>query len=181
MARGDVHAPDCRPVPRLSFPAVSKYDWLLVLHLLAAFCFLSGSIAAGILHWLAMRRDRPSEIALLLGLVRPMVAVIGIGSIAVLGLGIWLTRDSPDGVGLGDGWVIAAIVLWCVAVALGGPAGKQLRHARELAERMAADGDRPSETLHDAVADRRALVLNYASFAALIAILVLMVFKPGAA
>jgi uncharacterized membrane protein len=45
---------------------------------------------------------------------------------------------------------------------------------------MAADCDRPSETLHAAVADRTALALNYASFALVIAILVLMVFKPGA-
>ncbi|HEY7604245.1 MAG TPA: DUF2269 family protein [Gaiellaceae bacterium] len=159
---------------------MSGSDWLLVLHLLAAFCFVSGSIVAGILHWLALRRDRPSEIALLLGLVRPMVAVVGIGSIASLAFGIWLTQDNPDGIALGDGWVVAAIVLWLVAGALAGPAGKRLRHARELAERMAADGDRPNEALHDAVADRTALVLNYASFAAVIAILVLMVFKPGA-
>lgn len=159
---------------------MTTYDTLLVLHLLAAFCFLSGSVVAGILHGLAMRRDRPSEIALLLGLTRPAVVLVGIGSIAALAFGIWLTQDSPDGVELGDGWVIAAIVLWLVAGALGGPAGRKLRHARELAERMAADGDRPSEDLHRAVADRGVLVLNYASFAALIAILVLMVFKPGA-
>lgn len=159
---------------------MSGYDTLLVLHVLAAFCFVSGSVVAGLLHWLAMRRDRPSEIALLLGLVRPMVVVIGVGSIAALAFGIWLTQDDPDGIALGDGWVIAAIVLWLVAGALAGPAGKRLRHARELAERMAADGDRPSELLHDAVADRGALALNYASFAAVMAILVLMVFKPGA-
>ncbi|MGE5275315.1 MAG: DUF2269 family protein [Verrucomicrobiota bacterium] len=164
----------------LSYAAVSTYDWLLVLHLLAAFCFVSGSVVAGILHWLAMRRDRPSEIALLLGLVRPMVVVIGVGSLAALGFGIWLTQDDPDGIALGDGWVIAAIVLWLAAGALAGPGGKRLRQARELAERLAADGDRPSEALHEAVADRSALVLNYASFAMVLAILVLMVFKPGA-
>jgi uncharacterized membrane protein len=159
---------------------VSTYEWLLVFHLLAAFCFVSGSVVAGILHWLAMRRDRPSEIALLLGLVRPLVIVIGVGSLAALGLGIWLTQDNPDGIALGDAWVIAAIVLWLVAGALAGPGGRRLREARELAERMAADGDRPSETLNAAVADRSALVLNYASFAMVITILVLMVFKPGA-
>ena len=180
MARGDVHATDCRPRRLLSFPAVSTYEWLLVLHLLAAFCFVSGSIAAGLLHWVAMHREQPSEVALLLRLVRPMVLVVGIGSLGALGLGIWLTRDNPDGVTLGDGWVIAAIVLWLAAGALAGPAGKRLRHARELAERLAAQDDLPSETLRAAVADRTALALNYASFALVIAILVLMVFKPGA-
>ena len=34
--------------------------------------------------------------------------------------------------------------------------------------------------LIDALPDRAALVMNYASFACLVAILVLMVFKPGA-
>jgi uncharacterized membrane protein len=115
---------------------LSTYAWLLVFHLLAAFCFVAGSVVAGILHWLAMRRDRPSEIALLLGLVRPMVIVIGVGSLAALGFGIWLTQDNPNGSALA-GWVIAAIVLWLVAGALSGPAGKRLRQARELAERMA--------------------------------------------
>jgi uncharacterized membrane protein len=157
---------------------VSTYDWLLALHLLAAFCFVSGSIAAGIFHSAAMRRDRPSDVALLLGLVRPLVVVIGIGSLGTLVLGIWLTQDNPDGVALADGWVIAAIVLWLSAGALAGPAGKRLRHARELAERLAADGDRPSAALHAAVVDRTALALNYASFAMLIAILALMIFKP---
>jgi hypothetical protein len=83
------------------------------------------------------RRDRPSEIALLLGLVRPMVIVIGVGSLAALGFGIWLTQDNPNGSALADGWVIAAIVQWLVAGALAGPAGKRLRQARELAELMA--------------------------------------------
>ncbi len=64
--------------------------------------------------------------------------------------------------------------------ALAGPAGTRLRHARELAERLAADGDQPSPELHRAVGDRTALVLNYLSFACLVAILVLMVLKPGA-
>jgi uncharacterized membrane protein len=127
-----------------------------------------------------MRRERPSEVALLLGLVRPIVLVVAIGSLGALGFGIWLTQDNPDGVTLGDAWVIAAIVLWLAAGALAGPAGKRLRHARELAQRLAAEDDRPSETLRAAVADRAALALNYASFALVIAILVLMIFKPGA-
>jgi len=157
---------------------VTKYDWLLLGHILAAFLFLCGAIVAGVLHWLAMRRTRPSEVALLLGLVRVTVPLIGVGSLAALGFGLWLVDEA--GYGFGDGWIVAAIVLWFASGAFAGPAGKRLRHARELAERLAADGDQPSPDLHRAVADRTALVLNYASFACLVAILVLMVFKPGA-
>jgi uncharacterized membrane protein len=157
---------------------VTKYDWLLLLHILGAFLLLGGSLVAGVLHLTAMRRERPSEVALLLQLTRPMIGLVGIGMVLVLGFGLWLVDDA--GYGYGDGWVVAVLVLWALSGALGGRGGRHLRNARELAERLAIDGDRPSPELHAAVADRRALVLSYASFAALVAILVLMVFKPGA-
>ena len=157
---------------------MDKYQWLLLLHILAAFCFLSGIVVAGTLHGLAMRRDKPSDIALLLGMVRPMVALIGIGSIGSLAFGLWLAHYV--GYGFGEAWVIAAIVLWFVSGALSGPAGKDMRKARELAVKLAAEGDQPSVALNAAVADRRVLILNYLSAAAVVAILVLMVFKPGA-
>jgi uncharacterized membrane protein len=76
--------------------------------------------------------------------------------------------------------VVAAIVLWVAATGLGGAGGRPLGRAAELAQRLVEDGDKPSAELHRAVTNRGALVLNYLSFAALIAILVLMVFKPGA-
>ena len=56
----------------------------------------------------------------------------------------------------------------------------QKRSPRELGEELAAAGDQPSPDLQRAVNDRAALVMNYTSFACLVAILVLMVFKPGA-
>ena len=89
---------------------MTKYDWLLLGHLLAAFLFLCGAIVAGVLHWLAMRRTRPSEVALLLQLVRTTVPLVGIGSLAALGFGLWLVDEA--GYGFGDGWIVAAIVLW---------------------------------------------------------------------
>jgi uncharacterized membrane protein len=159
---------------------VTTSDWLLLFHLLAAFAFVSGSVAAGVLHLGAMRRERPSEIALLLGLVRPLVPAIGVASLATLGFGIWLTQEAGPDAGLDEAWVTAAIALWVASVALATLGGRMLRHARELAEGLGRSGDRPSEELHRAVADPRALVLNYLSFAALLAIVVLMVFKPGA-
>jgi uncharacterized membrane protein len=36
---------------------VTKYGWLLLVHVLGAFLFLSGSIVAGVLALAAMRRD----------------------------------------------------------------------------------------------------------------------------
>jgi uncharacterized membrane protein len=155
---------------------VTKYDWLLLVHILGAFLFLSGSIVAGVLAFAAMQRERPSEVALLLRLVRPIIVLVGVGSIVALALGIWLAEYV--GYGIGEGWVIAAIVLWVVSGALAGPAGKELRHTRELAERLAEDGDRPSDELRLAVRNPRVLVMNVTAFLLLVAILVLMVWKP---
>jgi uncharacterized membrane protein len=155
---------------------VTKYDWLLLVHILGAFLFLSGSVVAGVLAVAAMRREVPSEVALLLRLTRPVVVLVGIGSLVALGLGLWLAEYV--GYGLDQGWVIAAIVLWAASGALAGPAGTRMRHARELAEQLAEDGDRPSEQLRLAVRDPRTHALNVVAFLLLVAILVLMVWKP---
>ena len=155
---------------------MTRYDWLLLFHLLGAFLFLAGAVAAGILQLAAMRRERPSEIALLLGLTRPAVASVGLGSLVVLVFGLWLAGDLSV---FGQAWVIAAIALWVLGNALGEAGGRSLRHTRQLADRLAGAGDDPSAELRSAVANRRHLLLSYASFAAVLAILVLMVWKPG--
>jgi len=94
---------------------VTKYDWLLLVHILGAFLFVSGSVVAGILAFYAMQRDKPSEIALLLRLVRPVVIVVAVGSLVALGMGIWLA--DYVGYGIGKGWFHAAIVLWAAGLA----------------------------------------------------------------
>lgn len=156
---------------------MTKYDWLLFLHVTFAFLFGAGAVVAGVLQLAAMQRSRPSEIALLFRLTRVAVILIGVGSIGVLLLGVWLTHYL--GYSFGAGWIAAAIVLWFVSAALGGIGGRTYEKARELAEQLARDGDEPSDRLRSLVHDRRAFVLSYASTAALVAILVLMVWKPG--
>jgi hypothetical protein len=42
---------------------VSGYQWLLMLHVTGAFFLLGGSLIAALLHLLALRSNRPSEIA----------------------------------------------------------------------------------------------------------------------
>jgi uncharacterized membrane protein len=149
---------------------------LLFLHLVSAFLFVSAAVAAGVLQISAVRRERPSEIALLLRTTRAAVAILGIGALGTLAFGLALVGH--EGIGFGTGWVVAAIVLWIVAMALGGIGGRTARHARELAERLAADGDRPNEGLRALVAHRPSLLLSYTSTVAVVAILVLMVWKP---
>jgi hypothetical protein len=45
---------------------VSGYQWLLMLHVTGASFLLGGSVVAALLNILALRTNRPSEIALLL-------------------------------------------------------------------------------------------------------------------
>lgn len=150
---------------------------LLFLHLVSAFLLVGGAVVAGVAQISALRRERPSEIALLLRLARPGVALVNLGALGTLAFGIALAEQTD--IGLGTGWVSAALALWVVMMLLGGLGGRSARHARELAERLAAEGDHPSEELRSLVSDRPSLLLSYASTGAIVAILVLMVWKPG--
>jgi uncharacterized membrane protein len=158
---------------------VDQYHWLLVFHLLGAFAFVSGAVAAGIAQLLSLRLERPSEAAAVLRLAQPAAAVAGVGSLVALGLGIALA-ETVEGYSTGDGWIVASFVLWIVAAALGGIGGRRSRGARELAERLAAERDEPTPELRRAILDPTATFANYASFGILVAILVLMIWKPGA-
>ena len=139
-------------------------------------CFFAGAAVAGTLQLAAIRRERPSEIALLLRLTRVGVALVGIGALLTLGFGLALT--SHLGYGLSPAWIQASLGLWAASMALGAAGGRPARHARLLAERLAAEGDEPSAELDALVADRRSLWLSIASSAAIGAVLVLMVWKP---
>jgi uncharacterized membrane protein len=157
---------------------VSEYDWLLFVHVSGAFLLVAGAVVAGVVQLSTLGRERPSEIALLMSVTRRAVGVLGVGSLLTLVFGIWLAENRQYGVT--DEWVLASIALWVLSQALGGAGGRMERHTRELAERLAAAGDAPSPELRLRLRDPRALALSYSSSVALIAILVLMVWKPGA-
>jgi hypothetical protein len=65
-------------------------EWLLFLHLTGAFLFVAGAVVAATLRIAAMRRGRPSEIALLMRAVRPAVPLIAGGLVLVLVFGFLL-------------------------------------------------------------------------------------------
>ncbi len=125
----------------------------------------------------ALRRERPSEIALLLRTARTAVMFTSTGALGVLVFGLALVGQRD--IGFGTAWVSAAVALWVVSMALGGAGGRTARHARHLAERLAAEDDQPDEELRALVAHRPSLMLSYAATAAIVAILVLMVWQPA--
>jgi uncharacterized membrane protein len=151
-------------------------DVALFFHLLGALLFVAGIVVAGVAFEAARRRDRPGEIALLLGLTRVGVALVGVGALLVLGFGLWLVH--LGGFGYGAGWIDAALVLYVVSLGLGALGGQRPKQARRLASELAAAGAPASPELRALLADRRSLAANYAASVAVLAILALMVFRP---
>ena len=157
---------------------LSTVDWLLALHVTGAFFLVGGSVMAATLNVLALRSTVPSESAQLLRLIKTTVIVIGIGVVLTLVLGLWLVHRV--GYSYGAFWVWAAIALWVIVNALGGIGGRHQERARELAERLAAEGDTPSDELRALLRDRRGNAMSYGAGLATLLILVLMIWKPGA-
>ena len=150
----------------------------LFFHLLGAFAFVAGMLVAGVAFETARRREAPAEIALLLELSRVGVVFVAAGTALTLGFGLWLV--DLGGWGYGADWIDAAIALLVVVVVIGGVGGQRPKRARKLARRLADDGAPSSPELRALLDDRAARGLNYLAVLILLAILVLMVFKPGA-
>jgi uncharacterized membrane protein len=157
---------------------MSTYQWLLVFHVTGAFLLLGGGTIAAILNLAALRRERPSEIVLLFGLIRLAVAPIILGALLAFVFGLWLVHKA--GYGYGDGWIVVALVLFVIGNALGGIGGRRDERTAELARELAASGDEPSPELRARVHDPVSLALSYGSGLVLVAVLALMIWKPGA-
>ncbi len=136
------------------------YDWLLFLHVLSAFV-LVGALTALWALVLATRPAAPTigaEDARLIGRIGG--PLVGVGMVGTILFGIWLAIDSGR-YQPWDGWIVAAIVLWALAGWSGGRAGKAFQE--------------------DPVGQRRTGInLQALNSAAVLAILVLMIWKPGA-
>lgn len=155
---------------------MTDYRIALFLHVLGAISFFSGMAVAAAAHTAALRRERPSEIALLLGVTRVGVLLVAAGAALILAFGLWLV--DLGGFGYGEGWISAALALFLAASALGSVGGRSPKRARLLAERLAREGDAPSPELVGLLRDRAALVTNYAAGLAALAALALMIWKP---
>jgi uncharacterized membrane protein len=129
-------------------------EWLLFFHVLAAFL----TVAAVVLYLTILVGGGAS----LRRLSGPATLLWNVGGIGVLVLGIWLAIDI-DGYKVWDGWIIAAILLWVIASAAGGPLGRDYREAEK------GDGRLPE----------RARLLSAVMAIATLALLVDMIYKPG--
>ncbi|MDA8365675.1 MAG: DUF2269 family protein [Actinomycetota bacterium] len=153
------------------------YDLALCLHLLGAFSLVSGTVVAAVGFEVARRRSSCAEIALLLGLARIGAALVAGGLLFAAGFGLWLVALGHWG--YGTPWVDAAIGLLALVAVIGSVGGQRPKQARKLATALAAQDLPPNAELRALLVDRWALILNYLAATALLAIIVLMVVKPG--
>lgn len=103
--------------------------------------------------------------------------MVGLGTLVVVACGFWLLDLTVYGF---DGWVLASLALLVLALGAGAAGGQAPKRARRLADDLAREGDRPNGELHALLHSRRADALNAIAAGAAVAILVLMVWKPGA-
>jgi uncharacterized membrane protein len=147
----------------------------LFFHIVGALLFVAGIVVAGVAFEAARRRDRPAEIALLLGLARTGVPLVVVGGLLLPVFGLWLVHLGHFG--YGSGWVDASIALFAVALTLGGLGGRRPKQARQLATQLAANAAPLSDELRALLDNPVSRAANYGSLAAVLVILVLMVFK----
>jgi uncharacterized membrane protein len=155
---------------------VTAYEVALLFHLAAVIGFFSGVAVAAAAQLGALRRQRPGEIAAVLGLARTGVLVVGVATLLVLATGLWLIEET--GHSLGDGWLSLSLLLLVVAGALGAVGGRKPKEARKLAESQAG-AETPDPAIRTLLLDPVSLLANVLSAAAALAILVLMVWRPS--
>jgi uncharacterized membrane protein len=148
---------------------------LLFFHLLGAVSFFAGAAVAGTLQLAAIRRERPSEVYALLRLAPVGAALVGAGALLTLGFGVAIAEH--EGLGFSPPWIQAALGLWVASMVVGAYGGRTARHARHLAQRLAAEGDAPSGELRALLVAPIPLAASHASGLMLLAILALMVWK----
>ena len=131
------------------------YHALLFFHVLAGFFLVSGVVV-----YSAFALGSPVNRATRL----VAESLWGIGALGTIVLGIWLALNRPE-YDLLDGWIIAALVLWVLAMGSGAQASRG----------MQAEGEDAAIAV-----DRRTLFAHWMRVVYVVLLLLVMVWKPGA-
>ena len=130
------------------------YDWMLALHLLAAFAIASALVLYSVLVFNGRRMESPEQTKFLFRIAPIGTPLIGGGSVLALILGVILAIDS-DRYEIWNGWIIAAIVLWALMGAIGERTGTYYTDVQKLAEE-GGEGAQQEVVAQAARPDRRA-------------------------
>ncbi len=155
-------------------------DWMLALHVLSAFAMVAGMTLFWVLVVAGWQTDTPADILRMGPLSKVAGAAIGIGMGGTIVLGIFLAF-SVGGYDIWDGWIVAAIVLWIVAAALGQRASAAFAPPVKKAQELQAAGQTgPSPELLALNRTTRGLVLQVLVSIVILLIVIDMIWKPGA-
>jgi hypothetical protein len=135
------------------------YDTLLFLHVLAAFALVATVV---IFSAFALGLEADSRVFAVGN------ALWNVGGLGTLVFGIWLALY-VKGYELWDGWILTAIVLWAIGTELG-------RRAQVGYAAATAAGGGASDTAEV----RQAALMHWLRAVVVLALLVVMVYKPGA-
>ena len=152
------------------------YDWMLALHILAAFSIAAALVLYGVMVVGGRRLTTLDETRLLFRIAPIGAPLIGVGMGLALLLGIVLAIDS-DEYQLWDLWIIAAVILWAISGWVGGKSGVYYTEVQKRAE----SGGEGAEA--DVIARLRAPTGARLYVATVVLFLLLaldMIFKPGA-
>jgi uncharacterized membrane protein len=159
---------------------VSLDDWLLALHVLSAFALVAGTV----LFWVLIAAIRSTDSAAETVRMGPVVMIgnvaTGVGAVGTLVFGLWLAISLAE-YDLWDGWVIAALVLWALAMGTGQRTGVAYTAGMRKAEELeAASQPGPNAELLALNRTQNGVVLHALTSILVLLLLVVMIWKPGA-
>jgi len=158
---------------------VSFVDWALAVHVLSAFAYVAGLVLFWVLVVAVRRVDTPEETLRMEPIVKVGNVAVGIGAVGTIVVGVYLAF-AVDSYAIWDGWIIAALVLWAVAGALGQRTGVAYMQGMNKAKELDAAGKTgPDQELLALNRTQTGLILQTLGSLAVLLILVDMIFKPG--
>ena len=117
---------------------MSRYDWLLLIHILAACVWIGGIAVLGAQAVLILRGGEPGDAGRFVRMLRRLgPVVLAPAPVLLVVLGAWMIGDS-DAWSFGQTWIVVALALFGAAFLIG--AAHQSRAAL-AAERAAERGD----------------------------------------
>jgi uncharacterized membrane protein len=155
---------------------VTLFDWLLFLHVFGAFALVGALVFFWGLILFARHPPDARSGAAMNRTVRPANIAVMAGTLMTLVFGVWLAIE-VDGYELWDGWILASLALWAVGAETGRRAGAAYGAVAQRVEAAAASGTMPSR---GELTARNGLLWHSISSAAVLTVLVLMIWKPGA-
>jgi uncharacterized membrane protein len=159
---------------------VSFDAWMLALHVLSAFAYVAGMILFWVLVVAVRQTDTPEGTIRMEPVVKVGNAAVGIGAGGTILLGIWLAF-SVGGYDIWDGWIIAALVLWVIAAAIGRRTGAEYTKGMTKAQELQAAGQTgPNAELLALNRTSNGVVLHFLASLVVLLIILDMIWKPGA-